>query len=225
MKNCILILFFAAAVVLPGCRHSTVSGDWKNQGMVVYRVSYPEENKYGIKSSLFPKEVILIFKEKQAVFIASGAMGMVQLVNLLDGKNHRYVSLLIDNLRANYGTRLTAEEILENENARQLDFTDIEETKVIAGTDCKATIVRDKQTGTSDKFFYNEKIPFCYDNSPFKDFPYLFTEYTHTINGLTMKLVAEKIDLVTPVDTTLFTVKGEYKWLSQKEFFNFLSSI
>jgi hypothetical protein len=50
-------------------------------------------------------------------------------------------------------------------------------------------------------------------------------EYTHTINNLTMKLVATKVDLTTPVDTTFFEIHGDYQWLNQKNFYNYLSSL
>lgn len=50
-------------------------------------------------------------------------------------------------------------------------------------------------------------------------------EYTHAVNNLAMKLEATKVDFSSPVDTSLFTVKGEYQWVTQKEFYQYLSSL
>lgn len=215
----LLLLFFY------GCKPGTEKKAAYGEGTVVYRVTYPDSLNYGLKSAFFPREIVLVFKNEKAAFIASGGMGMIQLVNLLDHKNRTYVSLLIDRIRANYGCKLTPEEINSNESSVRLEIIPVNETKVIAGVTCKKALAKDLSTGVSSEIFYDESIRFSYGNSPFRGMNNLFLEYTHTINHLTMKLEAEKIDFTTPVDTSLFEIKGQYMWVSQQQLFDYMNSL
>ncbi len=208
-----------------GCRSA---GDKKaeyGEGTVVYKITYPDSMNYGMKSAFFPKEIVLIFKNEKAAFIASGGMGMIQMVNLLDHQNKKYVSLLIDQLRANFGCKLTPEEIASNENSEKLDFSETKDTKIIAGVTCNKAIAKNPDTGTQTEIYYDKNIKFSYGNSPFHAMDFLFLEYTHTINHLTMKLEATSVDLTTPVDTGLFQIRGDYIWVSQQQLFDRLNQL
>jgi len=178
-----------------------------------------------MKAAFFPKTITLVFKDEKAAFIASAGLGMIQLVHLLDHRKQKFNSLLIDHLRENYGCSLTAAEIDGNEKSAQYEYEPASETKTIAGLTCRKMIVKDKTNKTSFEIYYYDKIKFYYWNSPFKDLPYLFLEYTHTMNNLTMKLVATGADLTTPIDTSLFEVRGEYKWVNQKQFLAHLNDL
>lgn len=225
MKNCsaiafVIFLFFAAS-----CRQGREGVAQPGEGTITYKVSYPDSSHYGLKSSFFPKQIILVFKGEQATFVAPAAMGMVQLVQLLDHRKRTFTSLLIDAFRGNYGCKLTPEEIAMNESLPKLKFELTEETKTIAGLPCKRAIVRDETNQTTSELYYYENIRFYYWNSPFKELNYLFLEYTHNINNLTMKLEATNVDLKTPVDTTAFSIRGNYTWLNQKDFYNYLGKL
>jgi hypothetical protein len=222
MYRKIFFLFFLTIVSI-SCRHSDSAK--QGHGTITYRVSYPESNKYGVKAYLFPREITLVFKDDKAAFIASGGLGMVQLVNLLNYKNQKYISLLIDEIHGNYACTLSEEEIKKNENNPRYQISETGETKTIAGIQSKKAIVNDLTNNKSFEIYYDDKIKFWYWNSPFKDFNYLFTEYTHTINGLTMKLEAINVDFSSPVDTALFNVKGNYIWVNQSTFFSHLSQM
>jgi GLPGLI family protein len=225
MNRKVILSFLFLFFFIFGCSQKPQEIAKPGEGMITYSVSYTDAEKYGVKSTFFPKEIILIFKDDKAAFIATGGMNMVQVVNLLDHKNKKYVSLLLDNIRENYGCILAPQEISENENIPKYHFELGDEKKMIAGIECRKAIVKDEANKPLFEIYYDEKIKFSYLNSPFKDMNNLFLEYTHTINNLTMKLVATKVDLTTPVDTSLFEVHGDYKWVNQKEFFNHLSSL
>src|ERR1051326_580467 len=99
MNKPILYFFFFLMIVLAGCRNISDHFAKTGQGMITYKVSYPDSMNFGVRYIMFPRTIVLVFKDDKAAFIATGAMGMVQLVNLLDYKNKKYTSLLIDNLR------------------------------------------------------------------------------------------------------------------------------
>jgi hypothetical protein len=195
------------------------------QGTITYKVSYPESNKYGIKAYLFPRQITVVFKDEKATFIASAGMGMVQLVNILDHTEKKYTSLLIDEMHGNYACTFSEKEIKENESTPLYSYKETSEKATIAGLKSRKAIVTDKTNHTSFDIWYHDRIKFYYWNSPFKDFNYLFTKYSHTINGLKMNLEATDVDLSSVVDSSLFTVKGNYKWVTQEEFYSHLSQL
>jgi hypothetical protein len=218
-----IIFSLILLIIVAGCRKHDNSKT--GQGFITYRVTYPGNEKFSAKSMLFPKEIVLVFKDKRAAFVTTGGLGMVELVNLLDHKDKKFVSLLLDHSRKNIGCALTPDEIKQNENAAQYKIEETNETKTIAGVQSRKAIVHDLTNNKSFEIYYDDKIKFWYWNSPYKDFNYLFTQYTHTINGLTMQLEATNIDLTTPVDTNIFSVKGNYEWVNQKTFFDYLSTL
>jgi hypothetical protein len=195
------------------------------QGFITYRVTYPDNQKYSFKSILFPSEIVLVFKDDKAAFVTTGGFGMIELVNLLDYKNKKFVSLLINSGGKNVGCKLNPDEIKQNESSSNYKIEETNETKSIAGIVSRKAEIHDLTNNKSFNIYYDDKIKFSYWNSPFKDFNYLLTEYTHTINGLTMRLEATKIDLSTPVDTSIFSIKGEYEWINQKAFYDHLSKL
>lgn len=215
-----LLIFFAT-----GCKTKTEQNAKPGEGTVTYTVTYPDSFKYGMKAALFPHEMDLFFKDDRATFVAAGGMGTVQIVNILDHSKNTYTSLLMDAIRQNYACKLSPEEIKENESSPKLEYEFIDETKIIAGFECKKVLIKDITNKTTSEAFYYPKIKFYYINSPFKDFGYLFMEYSHTINNLTMKLTATNVDLKTPVDTTFFEVHGEFIWINQKNFYNYLNQL
>src|SRR6187399_2834594 len=116
-------IFLAAfMLVSPACTNKQVQEKESSQGTVTYRVTYPDSMSYGLKSAMLPKEIVLVFKDGKATFIASAGLGMMQLVNLLDAGSRTATSLLVDQLRMNVGCRLSPEEITENENSVHYTF-------------------------------------------------------------------------------------------------------
>ena len=206
------------------CKNKSKSIAKEGEGTITYKVSYPDSAKYGMKANLFPHEMSMFFKDEKATFVASGGMGMVQIVNILDHKKNEYTSLLLDAMRQSYGCKISPEEIKENETNPKIEFEFIDETKIIAGLECKKVLVKDITNNITTEAFYYPEIKFYYINSPFKNFGYLFLEYSHTINNLTMKLEATNVDLKTAVDTNMFNVQGDFLWIKQKEFYTYLNS-
>ena len=202
-----------------GCTSKKSGSAQPGEGTVVYEITYPDSTKFKAKSVFFPRTITLIFKGNKAAFIANAGLGMVQVVNLMDYDKQTYTSLLISGIGQNFACKLTPDEIKNNETAEKLDFEITKESKIIAGLNCTKAIVKNKTTNSISDLYYYDKIKFNYWNSPFKDFQYLFTEYTHTINHLTLKLKAVDIDLKTPVDEKMFEVKGQYQWVNEKEFY------
>ena len=219
-----IFVILTLLILFSACKQKSESFSSQGQGMITYDIRYPDSNRFAAKQILFPKKMILVFKGNKAAFIVTAGMGMVQLVNLMDGSNRKYTSLLIDNLRENIGCKLTPEEIEANENAEHFEFETVNGTRQISGIECRKAIGKNGKNGNKTEVYYDPAIEFNYFNSPFKSIGHLMLEYTHTINNLTLQLSAVNVDLKTPVDSGLFEIKGKYRWVNQKEFFDYLNT-
>lgn len=224
MQKTIIFSLGLFIIIITACNKQSGNIAKQGEGTVTYKVTYPNNTKYGMKEALLPGSMDLFFKNEKATFVASAGMGMIQMVNILDHKNRKFTALLIDALRPSYACTFTPDEIKENENNPKYEFEFVDETKTIAGLECNKAIVKDMTNNTKFEVYYYDKIKFYYWNSPFKDFDFLLMEYTHTINNLTMKLEATKVDL-TAVDTSFFELKGDYQWLDQKSFYQYMNQL
>ena len=209
-----LFLFFFAA-----CRQEGKVGE----GRVTYRIKYAAENPYRFKAAL-PSTTDLFFKNNKACFITSAGLGMIKLVNILDHPHAKYTSLLINNLGENLAFTYQDEEIKVLEETPELTFEETAQTKVIAGLVCNKAIVHDRTHNIVFDIYYYRKLKMNYASSPYKSFNYLLMEYPHTINGLPMQLSATAIDF-SEVDTNLFTVQGEFKWVDNMRFFTYIDGL
>lgn len=225
MKILKLPFLFLTMLLFVACHRNLSNNAMPGEGTITYSITYPDSTKYGLKAALLPKTIVLFFKGDKATFITSAGLGTIQIVDLLDAGNRTYTSLFIDELHGNVGCKRTSEEISNNEKSPVLIFHDSNEKKLIQGLECKKAIAEDVSNKTTFEFYYYDKIKFNYMSSPFANQHYLMLEYVHTINKLTMKLHAIKVDLKTPVDPAMFELKGNYQWYNEKDFYAHLNSL
>jgi len=197
----LFLVFFAA------CRKEVKVGE----GRVTYHINYAAQNPYRFKAAL-PATTNLFFKNNKACFITSAGLGMIKLVNILDHPHAKYTSLLINNIGENLAFTYQNEEVKALEETPELTFEETAQTKVIAGLICNKAIVHDRTHNIFFDIYYYSKLKMNYASSPYKPFNYLLMEYPHTINGLPMQLMATAVNF-SEVDTNLFTVQGEFKYL------------
>lgn len=222
-KNNLFIFFLFLAFCIVSCKNFSKKKNENNEGVVSYKISYPQNNPY--KSvRMLPTETNLVFKDTKASFITSGGMGLISIVNILDNDNRRFTSLLLNGLGENYAFIDTPEDVKEQETNPLYKIKTTDETKIIAGVECRKAIVNDITNKTKFDIYYCDKIKMCYGDGPFKDFSYLMMDYSHTKYGLPMHLEAVKIDL-NPVDTSLLNVHGDFIWVNRKTFFSIVENL
>lgn len=225
MKSFKALAFLFVSFYLISCNRGLNNNAKPGEGTITYSITYPDSMKYGLKAAMLPKTITLFFKDEKATFVTSAGLGTIQIVDLMDAGNRTFTSLFIDELRGNVGCKRTSDEISKNESAAFFDYKSTDETKTIQGIECKKAIVNNTATKSTFEIYYFDKIKISYINSPFINQPNLMLEYSHTINNLTMKLKAIKVDLKTPVDNKMFQLKGNYKWLSEKDYYQYLNSL
>jgi hypothetical protein len=192
------------------------------EGRVVYKITYSADNPF--QSPMLPAETQLAFQGGKACFATSGGGGLITVVNLLDFEKRKYSSLLINSFGENYAFIETPEDVKEQENNPQYKIETTNEKKIIAGLECRKAIVNDLTSKKKFDIYFYDKVKVYYGDSPFKDFNYLLMEYQHAKYGLPMKLEAAQVDF-SPVDTSVFSVHGDFKWVNKKRFFEEMESL
>ena len=99
MKQKIFFLFFIIFISV-GCKNSAKQNAANGEGMITYKITYPDNNPYK-NVKMLPGETNLVVKGVKASFITS-AMGMIQIVNLLDNDKKKFTSLLLNSIGENY---------------------------------------------------------------------------------------------------------------------------
>ncbi len=217
----IIILFLAFGYGFVRTLSSKESKAYNGEGSIIYKITYSEDNPYKDKLML-PHETNLFFKGTKASFITN-AMGMVQMVNLLDDKNKKFTSMMINTLGENFAFSDTPEEVKEQENSPEIKIEPTTETKMIAGLECNKAVVKDLTHNKKFDIYFYSKIRVYLGNSPYKDFNYLLMEYQDTRYGLPMILEAKKVDF-NPIDTSLLTIHGNYKWVDKSTFLSIVQN-
>jgi len=221
--------FLLLAIIAASCsdgvhsdKNSSRQTAANGEGMVTYKITYSENNPYK-NIRILPRETNLVFKGAKASFITS-AMGLIQVVNLLDYENKKYTSLLLNSVGENFAFIETPDDIKKQETNPEYKIETTSEKKTIAGLECSKAIVNDLTNNSKFDIFYYEKIKVYLGNCPYKDFNYLLMEYQDTKHGLPMHLEAVNVDF-SPVDTTLLNIQGEYNWVDRKTFINILENL
>lgn len=176
------------------------------EGIITYKISYPDNKFTESQQALFPKMLTVTIKGSNSKTEIKTQMG--DQVEITDYMTKTKVAL-IDMMGQKYAVKSTAEEI-EKENAKEptpkVEVT--KETKVIAGYTCKKAVVSVNDDGVISKydvFFTNELGPKAanFDNPLYKD-----------IDGVMMEF-----SMKTPQFTMVFSATAvEKKSLSGKEF-------
>lgn len=192
------------------------------EGTVYYKIEYLEENPYQ-KASVLPSETILFFKGRKATFVTT-VLGVIQIVNLLDFDKSQYTTLLLNSIGENVAFTDTPEDVKAQESDPVYIIEKKEERKTIAGLECSKATVTDSASHSTFDIYYYDKVKVYLGNSPYKDFNYLLMDYRDTKQGLPMHLVAQKVEF-NAIDSTLFSIHGQYRWVDRKAFFDIIQNM
>ncbi len=221
MKITFQLVIAIICFTLCSCANLSNQIPTEGEGQITYSITYT--GNPGKMETFLPHETIFTFKNKNASFITS-AMGIIQVINLLENDNKKFTTLLINGMGENFAFTDTPEDVKIQENIPQYKIEPTEETKTIAGFKCKKAIVNDLTNNKKFEIFYYEKKKVYLGNSPYKDFNYLLLDYRDTKQGLEMHLEATKVDF-NPIDTSLLSVHGNFKWVDKNAFLSIIENI
>ena len=194
--------------------------DFSNQpqGVLEYNVIYLS-NKSSMPTNLLPKKVILKFKAHKSITTIEGFMGMFSLSNLCDFRKQTNTMMLkvMDNRYYYAGDKY--EPPFYFDDLKNFEITLVDETKLIAGLNCKKALVSFKDTlkPTFEIYYTNQiNIKNVNKSNPFNNINGLLMKFNIRISNIEMQLTANKYRL-DKVSDDIFDVQKNYKKVSREK--------
>lgn len=186
--SCITVLLLFSA-----CGTESESGLYKF-GKIEYKITYLENNLQNISPSLLPKRMKLEFDQEHSVNLIEGFMGIFKLNNIINYK-HKRSSTVLEVLNKNYiynGKK--GDEMCCFDSMRGMKVKHTDETKIIAGLNCKKAIVELPETEEIFEVYYTTDISLSNPNitNPYEDIDGVLMDFQLSMSGMKMKFTAEK---------------------------------
>jgi hypothetical protein len=188
-------------------------------GVITYKISYPDSKFSEAQLNMFPKVMTVSVKGSKARTEMNVGGGTT--VEILDYVAKTKVAL-INMMGQKFAIKQTAQEI-EKENAQQpkgiVNVTN--ETKSIAGYNCKKAIVTSDEDGVKSTFevWFTEELggkDANFDNPLYKDINGVMLEFLIKTPQITMKLTATSVEKKA-VSAKDFEIPTDYTLTTQEE--------
>ena len=198
-----LLSFMMVAAIIMGFASSAISKDFS--GVITYKISYPGMEVDPSMAAMMPKMATLTIKDTKSKFeISMGQMGTQ--IQIIDGEA-KTVTSVMDMMGQKFYYVESEEDINEDlGDGETIDFQIIDETKEIAGYECKKAIVTVKEGSEEMQFtvFFTEEIgsqSLNIDNPYFQDVPGAMLEFEIDTGAGKMKMEAISVDKKKVADT------------------------
>jgi GLPGLI family protein len=170
-------------------------------------------------TNLLPKKIILKFKAHKSITTIEGFMGMFALSNLSDYRKQTNTMMLkvMDNRYFYAGEKFEPPFFFDD--LKNFDITLVNETKLIAGLNCKKAIVSFNDTIRPPfEIYYTTQINIKNVNksNPFKTINGLLMQFNIHISNIEMQLTANKYKPDNIPDDE-FDISKNYKKVSREK--------
>ncbi len=200
---------------------TTLGGNKPFEGIITYKISYPDSDFDAQTMSMLPKVATVYIKDHMIKSEVSTGMGMQ--ATIFNSKDKTSVSLL-DMMGQKFAIHTGADQYDEELENYESEVDNTTETKIIAGYECKKAIVhvKDKKTGSSFDFtvYYTDELNtdnISTSNAMFKDIEGMMLEYEMEKNNMSMKFSAISVKKKNIKDKT-FEIPEDYKETTKEEF-------
>ncbi|MFH1161216.1 MAG: DUF4412 domain-containing protein [bacterium] len=189
------------------------------EGVITYKISYPDSKFTESQLAMFPKIMTIMIKGDKAKSEIQTPMGaQIEITNYADKTKVG----LINMMGQKYAIQETADEIqqdMKDDPLGQVQLTD--ETKTIAGYNCKKAIVTmdDDGSKTTYEVWYNNEfgaINSNFDNALYKDINGVLMEFTMITPQFTMQFSAIAVEKKS-VSSKEFEIPAEYTLTTKEE--------
>ena len=189
------------------------------EGVITYNITYPDSKLTESQLKMFPKTFTVSVKGTKSRTELIMSMGNQIAINDYSDKT---VIDLIDVMGQKYATKKTSQDIekeIAKEPAAKVEVTN--ETKVIAGYNCKKAIVTTEQDGekTTYEVFYTTEIGgkgANFDNPLYKDIDGVMMEFIIKTPQVTMKFSASTVEKKS-ISSKDFEIPADYKLTTIEE--------
>ena len=220
-----LILLILTTTLFFSCEN-ILTGEQVDEGKILFKIEYLDDEKDNPLISLLPKEMTIIFKENNTVSHINGFFGTFKLTYITDSENKMNYSILrVMDKKYIYKVNDTEEPAGYNE-MKDIRIEETEETDTIAGYLChiaKAYCpqISDKPINLYYTYEINIKNPNA--NTPYKEIDGVLLGFQVKLTGINMKFVAEKV-IEAEIDNSEFNIPKGYEPISKEEMEEILTS-
>ncbi len=213
-----LLLIAVLSIAIAG---TASAKDFK--GIITYKISYPGSELDAQTKAMLPK--MLTYKIKGNLAKTEMEMGgMGRQMQIING-DEKVVYTLIDMMGKKISFKMTEEEInkeLENEPNVTVDYFD--ETKEIAGYECKKAVINMDNDGTKSSFivYYTDELggqSLNFDNNMFREIDGVLMEFEIIEGNMKMKMEAVSVKKENVPDSE-FVVPDDFEEMTKEEMQN-----
>jgi hypothetical protein len=193
MRKELVAFVIIITVFTVSCKNADVQNKIES-GRIDYKITYLNTDLDKKTMNVLPTRMKLLFDEKNASNNIEGFMGMYKL-NAFTNFHTRKCSTVLKVFEKHYiykGDR--DEQMCCFDNMEDMIIKYTQETKKIAGFNCKKCIVQFPETSETIDIYYTDEIHLKYPNStnPYKDIKGVLMEFELNLLYLKMRFVAEK---------------------------------
>jgi hypothetical protein len=178
-----------------GCDRSLLDGG-VHEGVIIYKLSFPEMDPNGLMAGMLPEQSELSFSEGLQSMDLSAGMGLFRTSMLINTPAHEvdyHMSMMGKNLYARYAPR-DLEASADMPPPVQVVYSDARDT--IAGYPCKkAYLIYRQMDRPEETVWYTDAIRMPDPNwySPFRDIPGVLMRYELTQHHIRIRLEASSV--------------------------------
>jgi GLPGLI family protein len=188
------------------------------EGKIVYEINFPGMELDAASAAMLPKEMTMYIKNGKVRNEMSMGMGMTTST-ISDSKTKSAITLM-DIMGSKYAIKTTEAELKKDQPKEDPTVKITEETKKIAGYDCKKAIVTmgDKEKSTINIYFTPEigSKDMNWSKPEFKGIDGFPMEFEMKQNGMNMHMIAKSVSTET-ITESKFVVPADYKETTQEE--------
>jgi GLPGLI family protein len=196
-----------------------IAGDKNFEGIITYKISYPDSKFTESQMAMFPKLIIVSIKGSKSKSETNSTMGNQTEIN--DYADKSKITLL-NMMGQKYAIRETAAEIqkdMEKEPKAQVEVTN--ETKTIAGYLSKKAIVTTNNDGekTVYEVWFTEELgskDVNFDNPIYKDINGVLMEFQIKTEQVTMKCTVSSVEKKS-ISSKEFEIPSDYTITTKEE--------
>ena len=195
------------------------------EGKILYAITYPDMELNSEMEAMMPKESTVFIKGIMSRTELNMGMG-INTASIMNSKTGEIIGLT-DMMGSKSAMKMTPDDM---QKARETNKTPepkiklTDETKEIAGFECKRALVKSTDDTYLDIYYtdkINVKTPSMVDWKDIKGFP---LEYSLNQNGLKMKFTAKSV-VSEKVSDDMFEIPTDYKLLTQDEMMKMMEGV
>jgi GLPGLI family protein len=203
--------------MLNSCRELT-DEKYISEGIIEYEITYPETSQDNVMLALLPKTMTLKFKKDKIAIDFTGGMGMFKATFISD-LNEKNLIHMVKILNKKYAISFNQDEIHQSEEFPEMEIKFTNETRDIAGYQCKRAIITfPSDEHTSFDIWFTEDINLTTPNwsTPYKEVNGVLMEYQMKRYDVEMRFTAKNVEKA-DIDDAEFTRPDDYKIISKKD--------